>query len=106
VSKQWCRQRGGSGIGREDHAQEDDGTALAVRGYMDAQNSFGAKLRNQFVVFLRKDGAGLTATKVMLGALSDPGELKSGAGPLGRRSPLPTRPPREEPVSLALAFNR
>jgi hypothetical protein len=50
----------------------DDRSQFSVTGYVDAQNSFGAKLRNKFVVLLKKQATGMattgwTVTKVAVG---------------------------------------
>ncbi len=37
-----------------EHAVKDDGPAFTVAGYVDAQNSFGAQIRSQYMVKVEK----------------------------------------------------
>lgn len=37
-----------------EHAVKDEGSAFAVAGYVDAQNSFGAQIRSKYMVKIEK----------------------------------------------------
>lgn len=54
------------GIGSYEIRTNPERTKFFVKGHVDAQNSFGASLRNQFAVILSRNGESWSADKVAI----------------------------------------